>query len=176
MLTRVVRGCRAQPISLSGTVVGASVGVKFLEYFRGEIQITYNDTDVDNLSVQGEPSTAKGGLSMLAIMANGYVDWDLDVGIIPYVGAGIGYGKADFSARNRSGPTQTEVDDTDSVFVWNVMVGATVPVGQSLEFSLGYRYLASDDLRLAGRVGDEPRRFDSEFDAHQILAGFRMNF
>lgn len=178
-----VEGADASGAGLSGSadlsvgyVVGASVGVRFLEYFRGEIQITYNKTDVDNLSVQGEPSTAKGGLSMLAIMANGYVDWALDFGITPYLGAGIGWGKADFSARNRSGPNQTEIDDTDSVFVWNVMVGATVPIGQNLEFSLGYRYLASEDLRLAGRVGTEPRRFDSEFDAHQVLAGFRINF
>ena len=109
---------------------------------------------------------------MLAIMANGYVDWALDFGITPYVGAGIGWGKADFSARNRSGPNQTEIDDTDSVFVWNVMVGATVPIGQSLEFSLGYRYLASEDLRLAGRVGTAPRRFES----HRPVEGLRRLF
>jgi OOP family OmpA-OmpF porin len=178
-----VDGADASGAGLSGSadlsvgyVVGAAIGVKFLEHYRGELQITYNDSDVDNLSVQGEPATASGGLSMLAIMANGYVDWDFGFGVLPYVGAGIGYGEADFSARNRSGPTQTEIDDTDSVFVWNLMLGATVPVGESLELSLGYRYLASEDLRLSGRAAGEPRRFDSEFDAHQFIAGLRMNF
>ena len=181
-----VDGAGATGVGLSGSAdlatgyaIGGAIGVKFLEHFRGELEITYNDADVDNFSLRGEPSTAKGGLSMLAIMANGYVDWDFGIGVTPYLGAGIGWGQAEFSARNRSGPQQSEIDDTDSVFVWSVMAGASVPVGKSLEFSLGYRYLASEDLRLSGRIGDDPQqpqRFDSEFDVHQVLAGMRLNF
>lgn len=164
----------------TGYVVGGAIGAKFLEHFRGEIAITYNNAKVDNLAVQGEPSTAKGGLSMLAFLANGYLDFDLDrligLAVVPYLGVGIGYGHAEFDARNQTGATQTEVSDTDSVFVWNVMAGASVPISEAVELSLGYRYLASEDLRLEARSAGLPRRVESEFDAHQVLAGLRLNF
>lgn len=160
----------------TGYVLGGALGARFLEHFRAELAINYNDTDVDNFSLQGEPSTAKGGLSMLAIMANGYVDFDLGLGIHPYLGAGIGYAEAEFEARNRSGPGQSEVSDTDGVFAWNLMAGATVPVSQAVDLSLGYRYLATQDLRLDARSAGLTRRVDSEYDAHQLLFGLRLNF
>jgi len=182
-----LRGADASGAGLAGSadlatgyVLGGALGARFMEYFRAELAISYNDTDVDNFSLQGEPSTAKGGLSVLAIMANGYVDLDLDLGIgvqlRPYLGAGIGYGHVDFDARNRSGQGQSEVSDTDSVFAWNLMAGAAVPLSEVVELSLGYRYLATEDLRLDARSADLIRRLDSEYDAHQLLFGLRLNF
>ena len=82
-----LRGADASGAGLAGSadlatgyVLGGALGARFLEYFRAELAINYNDTDVDNFSLQGEPSTAKGGLSVLAIMANGYLDLDFGVG------------------------------------------------------------------------------------------------
>ena len=164
----------------TGYVLGGALGARFLEHFRAELAVNYNDTEVDNFTLQGEASTAKGGLSVLAIMANGYVDLEVDLGmgirLRPYLGAGIGWGEVEFEARNRSGPGQSEVSDTDSVFAWNLMAGASVPVSPSVELSLGYRYLATEDLRLDARSAGLIRRVDSEYDAHQLLFGLRLNF
>jgi opacity protein-like surface antigen len=160
----------------TGYALGGAVGARFLEHFRAELAISYSDTSVDNFSLQGEPSTAKGGLSLLAIMANGYVDFDFGIGVRPYLGAGIGWGEIEFDARNRSGPGQSEVSDTDSVFAWNVMAGAAVPLSDVVELSLGYRYLATEDPRLKARSAGLIRRLDSEYDAHQLLFGLRLNF
>ena len=39
-----------------GYFVGGALGAKFLQYFRSELQIGYRSTDVQNISVQGEPA------------------------------------------------------------------------------------------------------------------------
>ncbi len=168
----------------TGYAVGGAIGVRLYEIFRGEIQIAYHNAKLDNLSFRGggEGTTAKGGLSALAFMANGYIDVPLErwtglpIPIVPFLGAGVGYGEMEFEGRNRSGPNQTEIDDTDSVFLWNLMAGGTWPISSVVDLSLGYRYIASTDLRLNARTAGSVQRVESEWDSHELLAGLRLNF
>ena len=120
---------------------------------------------------------ASGQISLLAILVNGYAEYDFGIGVIPYFGVGIGYGSAEIDAKNRAGALQLRIEGRDSVFAWNVMTGISVPVNEVLDVSLGYRYIATDDTRINSSVQNlGARRLDSEFDAHEAVMGLRFSF
>ena len=166
-----------------GFNAGAAIGMRLFEHFRAEVQLSYRQNNVNSLSSMGETSTASGRISLFAAMVNAYYDLHLGIGLVPYAGVGIGYGITELDAKNQA--TQTKFNDEDSVFVWNVMAGASYPVTDVIDISLGYRYIATEDVKHNGRV-DFPTvmptpkttdaRFDSEYDAHEVTVGIRFNF
>ena len=161
-----------------GFNVSGAVGMRFHKFFRAELQLGYRWSEVDALSVLGEPDSGEGDFSLLTVMANGYVDYDLGIGIIPYVGAGIGWGLLDLDAKNTGnvgGILRAEGDD--SVFTWAVMAGGTIPINDTVEVSIGYRYLATTDSKLTSDVdGFGSRRLDSEYDTHEGVVALRFKF
>lgn len=159
-----------------GYFFAGAVGARFLEHFRTELQIGYRSTEIDHIAVSTESSDSKGDLSLFSIIANGYVDWDLGVGVIPFVGVGIGWGMPRLDVQNQAGATQLSIDDTDSVFVWNAMVGGTYPISEIADLSLGYRYIATEDFSLRSTRGTTAQKVDFEYDAHEIYLGLRFNF
>ena len=159
-----------------GYTFGGAIGLKLYEHFRAEARVDYRSSEVDRMATQGEPKNAKGDLRLVTLMLNGYFDYDLDVGVVPYVGFGMGWGQIELSAQNSTGALQTNVSDTDSVFVWNAMVGGTYPISEVTEISLGYRYVQTEDPSYSGRVAGDSRRLDHEFDAHELHVGLRFNF
>lgn len=161
----------------SGFNVGGAIGAKFMKLFRAELAINYRLGKARRAHVQRERKIASGDISLLAILVNGYAEYDFDIGVIPYLGVGIGYGSVEIEAKNDAGSLQLKVDGRDSVFAWNVMAGVSVPVNEVLDLSLGYRYIATEDARINSNVrnlGD--RRLDAEFDAHEAVMGLRFNF
>jgi len=168
----------------AGYFVGGAVGARFLKHFRSELQIGFRSTEVENIAIQGERSDSNGDLSLFTVMANGYIDWDLGIGVVPFIGVGIGWGMPRLDVENQPGTTQLNVDDTDSVFVWNAMIGGTLPLSEIAELSLGYRYIQTEDIKLSSRIVDttaDPatstgQRLDYEYDAHEIYLGLRFSF
>lgn len=176
---------RANPIGLSGRVesepgfnVGGAIGTKFLQHFRTEINVGYRQSEVDAIRlVAGDESDGKGTISMLHVLANAYAEYDFEVGVIPYFGLGVGYGLVEIDAHNK--PDTLQIDADDNAFIWNVMIGASVPFSDVTTFSLGYRYLQTEDLNFRARIGapvNGGRQVDSEFDAHELVAGIRYSF
>lgn len=177
---------RANPIGLSGKVesepgfnVGGAIGTKFLQHFRTEINVGYRRSEIDAIRlVDGDESDGKGEISMIHVLGNVYAEYDFEVGVIPYFGLGVGYGKIEIDARNK--PRTIEVDSSDDAVIWNAMAGVTVPFSDVTSFSLGYRYLQSEDLNFrARRIGppvNGARQVDSEFDAHEVVFGIHYSF
>jgi opacity protein-like surface antigen len=183
--------------SKTGFNVGGSFGTRFYEYFRGEIQFTYRENETNKLSLKGQNTGASGHTGLMTVMANGYVDYDLGIGVVPYVGVGMGWGRLELDAKNKGtidgGFDQTNIEGDDSVFAWSLMVGGSYPINEVLDVSLGYRYIATTDAdvnstiidRGAG-VGTNPplndpstsvaRRLETEYDAHEVVLGVRVNF
>jgi opacity protein-like surface antigen len=159
-----------------GIAVGGAIGLKLADHFRTELRLDYRTSNVNRLSLQGEPSNSKGDLRLFSTMANGYFDYDLGMGVVPYVGAGIGWGRIELSADNTPGPLQLDVSDTDSVFVWNVMVGGSLPLSEVTEVTLGYRYVETGDVSLKSTAAGLPQQLDYEFSAHEVMFGLRFNF
>ena len=111
-----------------------------------------------------------------------YYDFDLkeladsDVPVTPWLGLGIGWGMPRIDAENNPGLTQLSIDDTDSTMVYNFMGGVNVPIGDTAELVLGYRYLASIEFDVRGSVGGATQRFEYEYGAHEAFTGVRFDF
>lgn len=162
--------------SLPGFNVGIALGKRFHEHFRAEIQVSYRENETERLSLQGERKSASGHMGLVAIMANGYVDYDLGIGVVPYVGVGIGWGSVEVKAKNKAGVLTTRIDGRDSVFAWSLMVGGSYPINDVLDVSLGYRYIATTDPDLNSSVDLGSRRLESEYDAHEAVLALRFSF
>jgi opacity protein-like surface antigen len=127
------------------------------------------------MSVQGEASSASGSLSLFTAMLNAYVDYDLRLPIVPYVGFGVGYGRLEIDADNQG--SFLKITDAASVFAWNAMVGGTMAFTTTTDFTMGYRYLMTTDPKIDGRLlASGSQRFESEYDVHEVVLGMRVNF
>lgn len=158
-----------------GFNVGGAVGVGFLEHFRTEVNVGYRENKADKAAIQAGPSDAKGTLSMVHVLFNTYAEYDFDLGVIPWFGIGAGYGLVQIDIENDANTFQA--DDDDNAFLWNVSAGVSVPFSEITTFSLGYRYLATEDLNFRGRItGIGGRQIDSEYDAHELVFGIRYTF
>ena len=180
---------RANPPGLSGSIrssagfnVGGAIGTRFLEHFRTEINVGYRQNQVQRFAIQPGSKDGKGTLSMIHVLANAYAEYDFGLGVIPYFGLGAGYGLVQIDAHNKSKTLQ--IDSDDNAFLWNAMVGVNVPFSDVTTFSLGYRYLMTEDLNFRARLNTIPpptngpvaRQVDSEYDAHELVFGIRYSF
>ena len=72
---------------------------------------------------------------------------------------------------------ELELDDADSVFVYNAMIGVLVPITEVASASIGYRYIAAEGTdNIGGIINDVSQDIESEFDAHEISLGLRFHF
>ena len=167
----------------AGYFVGVALGHRFMHQFRAELQVGYRASTIEKLSVRGEDGSAGSSrLSLFSAMINGYYDLDLeellslDVPLTPWVGVGIGWGMPRLDVQNSGGANQLSVDDTDSVFVYNAMTGVTYRISETTEWTVGYRYIATEDFDISGTSAGATRNFDFEFDAHEAYTGIRFMF
>ena len=173
-----------------GFNVGGAIGMRFHEYFRAELEYVYRENETDKMSIQGEqPRNASGHIGLMTLMVNGYVDYDLGLKVVPYIGVGIGWGYLDFDNKNKGLPEQVAVEGNDSVFAWSLMAGGSYPVNEILDISLGYRYIATTDPTVNSSLVDKnivdpvtgnparrARRLDAEYDAHEAVLALRFHF
>jgi OOP family OmpA-OmpF porin len=172
-----------------GFNVGGAIGMRLYEYFRAELEYVYRENETDKMSIQGElPRNASGHIGLMTLMVNGYVDYDLGIKVVPYVGVGIGWGYVDFDNKNKGLPEQVAVEGNDSVFAWSLMAGGSYPVNEVLDVSLGYRYIATTDPEVNSSLVDKAiidsdgnparraRRLDTEYDAHEAVLALRFHF
>jgi opacity protein-like surface antigen len=160
----------------AGYMVGAAVGMPFLEYFRAEIALAFRSAEISEIAVQAGPDGGNGEITLFSAIANGYVDYDFGLVVVPYVGFGIGYGRLKLRGENTGG---FKIRDKASVFVWNLMVGGTLPVSDTVDMTAEYRYLSTTDpdfesLPLPGDTNGS--RYDSEYDNHEFVLGMRIKF
>ena len=103
-----------------GYMVGGAIGARFLDLLRSEIAVNFRESDVENVGVTSGDTSADGEFSLLTVMTNVYVEYELDYGIVPFAGFGIGYGRLSYDTES----VQVQIGDRASVFAYNAMVGA----------------------------------------------------
>lgn len=163
-----------------GVGLGAYLDDYVLEGLRAELQTGYRNSEVQNSALGGESDVLNrdGAVSLLSIMVNAYYDVDLEAlagiesPVTPWVGVGIGWGLPRIDVEN----SQLRLDDTDSVYVYNVMSGLSMELTPTTSFSLGYRYIATGQIKVGGRYASAENFFSYEFDAHEAFLGLRFSF
>ena len=97
-----------------------------LEYgYNGNVKLSYQDDQFETKSQ--------------SLMANIYYDFDTKSNLVPYAGIGLGYGRL---KNTLSLPKDENYHETKSKgnFAWNVTVGATYTVSDTVSFDISYRY------------------------------------
>lgn len=150
-----------------GFAVGGFVGYDLGSGLRVEGELTYRVNDVDTLA----GVSFGGDVSSLALMANGFYDFDSGSPVVPYVGGGIGV--ANVSANDINFFGIQAVDDEETVFAYQLGVGVGYEVSPTLTLTADYRYFATDDVELVD-VGGFP--FEFEYANSTFLIGARATF
>lgn len=144
----------------SGVSYSLSVGYK-PSNFRYEVEAGYTDRDVDF-------GTSTGSVQASKLMGNVLYDFDansLGFGISPFLGAGLGFIKADIDPTNPAA-----INGGDTAPAYQLIAGASVnDVMQQVDVSLAYKFLDT-----FGDLKEDGAKF--EYGAHAIEAGARLRF
>ena len=145
-----------------------TVGYKFGNGFREELELSYRGTGVDNVS----GTTSYGGSEhVYSLMANTLYDIDTGTIVTPYLGVGAGVAKVDYdNVRTIGGNT---LNDSDVGLALQGIAGVSVPLAESLSFFTQYQYQNVINLETATNSGAGAK---SQYGSSLITAGLRWEF
>jgi len=156
-----------------GFNIGGAIGYNFGSA-RAEAEIAYHSNDVDEFSVGGFGIPADGTASAISFMANGYYDFhSANSSVVPYLGGGIGFANVNLDVSIFG---LEVVDDSATVFAYQVMAGLGFNINPTTTLTAGYRYFATSDPEFNDSSGIPPTNFDSEYQAHEFNFGVRIAF
>lgn len=139
-----------------GSAVVASVGWGFGNGLRVELEGNKRSNKVSrtDISVLGFPlpaivSSDAGRIRTTGVMANVFYDFNIG-GVMPYVGAGIGFGRSQF---NNIGPNTVwpfGIRGSDTNVAYQAIAGIAIPIASvpGLAITGEYRYYSSEDLEV----------------------------
>lgn len=126
-------GCGSGSRGVRGEV---ALGYRQSRDFKGDVDIVINNQPID--------PPIKAPIETYTAMINGYYDFGNFRGFVPYVGAGVGMA----SVHIESDPNG--IDDRDATVAYQAMFGAKMRIRPHLYARLGYRYVRTADVELAG--------------------------
>lgn len=120
----------------AGYIVGGAIGYRFENPYRIEAEVAYFKDGIKSGTTEEIDVSMKRGA--LTGMINGYLDWRCP-GFTPYVGAGVGVVHGDLVAVSSG----YSFNDKAVGFGYQLMAGVNVPITESLEAGLEYRYIGT---------------------------------
>lgn len=156
-----------------GFAAGAMVGYRFVDDFRGELEASFRQNDLDILFT----ASAEGDATVWALMANGYYDFPDISGsartpIRPYLGGGLGVARVSWNDVS-IGATQI-VDDDEYLVAYQAIAGIGIGVTDSVTLSVDYRFVATPDVELDQPGGSNAFQIDNL--SHTVTGGIRVAF
>ncbi len=112
-----------------------------------------------------------GELKTTSVMINGFYDFDLSGDLTPYVGLGIGNSSTDVSFAPSGTPI---VNDDDSGFAWQAIIGADYAVSETISVFGNFRYFSADDVSVG--LDLLPATLDIENEVQVFELGLRYSF
>lgn len=146
---------------------GLAAGATINNNYRAELEVFLQDSDLDD-NYKGSKVT--GSSEGLFFMANGFYDFKNSSQFTPYLGAGLGFAKLDIEEKIAG---KKLVDDSDTVFAYQALVGVSYDINKNNSVSLGYRYVETADADLK-KVGGG--KTEAGINSHAIEVGYRFNF
>jgi OOP family OmpA-OmpF porin len=132
---------------------------------RVEGELARRANDVDNFS----GTNGQGDVTATSVMVNGLYDFNIGARIVPYVGAGLGIASVNWDASPIGG---SSADDSDTVFVWQAMIGVTFPISDSLALTAEARHFdaGNQDILLASGTSVK-----TAYQNDSLMIGLRWN-
>ncbi len=153
-----------------GYVADVAIGNSFAHGVRAELEIPYRFNNVDEFSPsQLTAMEFDREISSLALMVNGYYDFDTGTAWKPFIGAGIGY-----ALMQVEGWT-THHDD--GVYAYQFMGGCGYEVGEKITVDFQYRFFATEDPEFNTRDPDQGKiTIETEYLTQSLMLGLRYSF
>ena len=146
---------------------------------RGEIELSYGESDADAIRFSGngpaEETGVSGGIEATTLFANIYADFETGSAVTPFVGAGVGIGR--FSQDLVYGPG-VQVNESDTALGLQLIAGAAYDVSDKLTLTADARYREFYDIesnRFAP-TGASTGVVDGDFSSVSINFGARIAF
>ena len=148
-----------------------AVGTKITDNFRAEFAYAYRGgSDYEKTYDDGSGLvTTKVEPTVQSYMLNGYVDLPTAAKIRPYLGVGVGFGKAKYEFTDTVwGAGSEKVNFSKTKFAYSLSAGLTYEATKALSWDLGYRYADFGDFTKEGN------KFETK--AHEVVFGARFAF
>jgi len=155
----------------AGITTSSIVGFHLADTLRIEGEFSWRRNDGDSLSLNGidQGFTAKGAESY-NLLANAFYDFHNSSSVTPYIGAGAGIG----FLNNEFRYGLVEFEDKDTAFVYQGIIGASLPITDRITGFVDARYFAATGVDFE-RVSPAGRSsFDSEYENFSVSVGYRF--
>ncbi len=138
--------------------------------FEGELGARLAN-QVGDISGTGSGPTEKGNINVYSLMANAIYGIPTGTKFTPYVGAGAGVARV--SANNIRTLFSTSVDDSDTAFAYQGILGMEYDISDSLKAGLDYRYFRTADLKFSDATATAVK---ADYENHTVTMGVRYLF
>lgn len=151
-----------------------AVGTKITDNFRAEFAYAYrggSSLERTERNDEGHLIKAKFEPTVQSYMLNGYVDLPTAAKIRPYLGVGVGFGKAKYETTftNYDVVDSAKINASKTKFAYSLSAGLTYEATKALSWDLGYRYADFGDF-----TNDELGKLETK--AHEVVFGARFAF
>ena len=152
-----------------GASLSGVVGYAFENNFRIEGELVSQANEFDQSKESGSNYSLTGDVTSLAIMANGYYDFNNKSRFTPFIGAGIGFANVSVNDLHYVGYSDdANIDDDDTVFAYQLSAGVGFEITERITLDLKYRYFETEDLDIEnGTV---------EYSSNNVYTGIRFSF
>ncbi|MDJ0614507.1 MAG: outer membrane beta-barrel protein [Rhizobiaceae bacterium] len=165
----------------TGVFLGGAIGKQLGDFgpgsLRGELEVSYFNSDIDRLDFTGNAASpdaiiGDAEFSSVNLAANFLLDFDAGGVFTPYVGAGLGIAFTDIEAVYVPGP---RLDDSDTNFLLQGIIGASAPLNDNADVFVEGRYQRIFDVE-SQRIlpnGVVTGTGEADFDTFTVAAGLR---
>ncbi len=159
-----------QPGYLASLALGYRLGAdSIIGEGRVELELGYRTNPLDRIEFSDGKFDADGDATVVSLMLNAFGEYPGDGPLIPYLGVGIGAATLSLSGFELAG--SPVIDDSATVFAYQLAVGVDYPLSESLVLDLGYRFFGTSDAELTDALGVAVK---SEYQAHGLQVGLRF--
>jgi opacity protein-like surface antigen len=143
------------------------IGGYDLGMFRLEGELGYKEASLKDATDGTDSVALDGKATVMSAMINGLVDFG-GAGFGAYAGGGIGY--ADVKIGDSTG------SDSRGGLAWQLIAGAYVPVSNTVNIGLKYRYFQTDRHDFDTDFDGDTVGVRGHFSSHSLLASLIFNF
>lgn len=160
----------------SGMVYGFALGYS-MGSARVEGELSMRDADVSSHALNGGAPLdgPTGEATSTSLFANIYYDFDNDSRVTPYIGAGVGFSAVDYEGFGVAAIPDV-LNDDDSVFVYQAILGMSAEINDKWDFRTDLRYLGSGDPGFETSEATGAVSTDADYSTFNVTIGFRYSF